>query len=84
MRGNSGGKCFGIVTMSLRGKTKGVYIHISTPDAQVSRGSEKKCVKSVETTNYILRVKLSHPYIDLCENNRLQDMRTVRGHMHED
>jgi len=34
-----------------------------------------ECVKSVGKVNYTLGVKLSHPYIGVCENNRLCEMR---------
>jgi len=33
------------------------------------------CVKSVEKVIRILRVKLSHPYIGVCENNHLSEVR---------
>ena len=43
-------------------------------DAQVSIGNEE-CVKSVRKVNRTLRVKKCHPYIGVCENNCLNEVR---------
>ena len=42
-----------------------------------SMGNEIECVKSVGKVNHTLRVKLSHPYIGVCVNNPLHEMRRL-------
>lgn len=59
--------------MNLCGGTKGVCRHIST----LTLKSVLKLRKSEEKVNRILGVKLSHPYIGVCENKCLREMRCV-------
>jgi len=46
-------------------------------DTQVSIRNEKECVKSVRKVNSTLRVKKYHPYIGVCENNCLSEVRRL-------
>lgn len=39
--------------------------------------NEIECVKNVGKVNHTSEVKLSHPYICVCENNRPREMRRV-------
>jgi len=45
-------------------------------NAQVNIGNEKEYVKSVRKVNRTLRVKKYHPYIGVCENNCLSEVRS--------
>jgi hypothetical protein len=47
------------------------------PTGTLALGTEKECAKSVGKVNHTLRVKLTHPYIGVCENNCLREMRRV-------
>jgi homoaconitase/3-isopropylmalate dehydratase large subunit len=46
-------------------------------NAEVSLRNEIECVKSVGKMNHTFGVKLSHPYIGVCVNNRLRDMQRL-------
>jgi len=67
---NGDEKCFGTVTTSLCGRTKGACRHVGIPTLK----SVLKLKKSVGKVNHTLGVKLSHHYIDVCENNYLSEM----------
>ena len=73
--GNDSGKWYGTVATSFCGGMKGACRHVSTSTPNSVLELRKECVKSVGKLNYILGVKLTHPYIGVCENNCLCDMR---------
>ena len=45
-------------------------------DTQVNIGNEKEYVKSVRKVNRTLSMKKCHPYIGVCENNCLSEVRS--------